>query len=184
LTDVHQQHLVVAIYASHAGAAAALTTVQRSGFDMSKWSLLGKDVLGQAHAFGFYSAGDYMKFWAGPNAVWSSVWLMLSGGGFFFIPAIGPIVVMGPLVDWIVDALATASVSGQGDVPSAALTRLGLADDNVAQCALAVNAGNFVVLAQGSAVLAERARLVLASTGASPLELAIRDAPEHVPLRA
>jgi hypothetical protein len=184
LTALHQEHVVVAIYTSHASAAAALSTVQRSGFDMSRWSILGKDVLAQEHAFGFYSAGDYMKFWAGPNAVWSSVWLMLSGGGFFFIPAIGPIVVMGPLVDWIVDALATASVSGQADVPSAALTRLGLADDNLTQCALAVNAGKFVVVAQGSAVLVECARLVLAGTGASQLRLAIHDAPEHPPLRA
>ncbi|MEO7732512.1 MAG: permease [Kofleriaceae bacterium] len=179
MTDVDREHVVIAIYVSHGHAAAALRTLQRSGFDMKKWSILGKDVLAQQHAFGFYSNGDSMKFLARPSAIWSSVWSILSGGGFFFIPPVGPLVVMGPLVEWVVDALATASAGAEADVPAAALMRIGVAKDYLAQCALAVNTGNFVVLARGSAFLMTSAHAALVTTGASQLTLAMHADPEY-----
>lgn len=184
MTDVDREPVVIAISVSHAHAAAALRTLQRSGFDMKKWSILGKDVLAQEHAFGFYSNGDSMKFLARPSAIWSSVWSILSGGDFLFIPPVGPLVVMGPLVEWVVEALATASADAEADVPAAALMRIGVADDNLAQCAIAVRTRNFVVLARGSALLMTSAHAALVMSNASQLTLAIHSAPDHVSFTA
>ena len=171
VTNADSQHLVIATYASHGAAAAALHELQSCGFDMKNWSIIGKDVLDQEHAFGFYSAGDRMKFWAGRGAVWADVWSILRGGGFFFIPPIGPLVVMGPLVTWIVDALETAAAGEEASVPGQVLTRIGLPRPRVEQCELEVRAGSYLVLALGSAFLVEGARVVLSATTTSRLDV-------------
>ncbi len=164
-----QADLVVAVYASHADAARALRTVQGRGFDMRKWSIMGKDVLADERSFGFYSAGDAMKFWAGRGAIWRDVWGMLVGGGFFFIPPIGPLVVMGPLVSWVVDALETAPLGEESAVPAEALKRIGVPLNDLEQRALDVTRGRFLIVAQCAGSLVESARSVLASTGATQL---------------
>ncbi|MEO8706169.1 MAG: permease [Kofleriaceae bacterium] len=169
MADAQSQHLVIATYASHVEAAAALHQLRSCGFDMKKWSILGKDVLAQEGSFGFYSSGNHMKFWAGRGDVWADVWSILLGGGFFFIPPIGPLVVMGPLATWIVDALETAAAGEESLAPGIVLMRVGLPSDRVERYELDVRSGNYLVLALGSALLAESARVVLSATSASQL---------------
>lgn len=171
MSNPQSEHLLVATYSSHADAADALRVVRTCGFDMKKWSILGKDVLADERAFGFYSAGEHMKFWAGDGAIWRDVWGMLHGGGFFFIPPVGPLVVMGPFLECVVDALETAPTGDQARVPAVALARIGVASHDVESCELEVRAGSFLVLAQGSAVLVESARVVLDATRATHLRL-------------
>ncbi|MFM2418664.1 MAG: hypothetical protein RL385_3387, partial [Pseudomonadota bacterium] len=97
-----KEHAVVAIYDTHTGAEAAIRALQQSGVDMKQLSIVGKDFQTEEHALGYYTAGDRMKFWGGRGAFWGSLWGMLFGGAFFLIPAVGPLVVMGPLVGWLV----------------------------------------------------------------------------------
>jgi hypothetical protein len=113
MTESTQEESVVAIYDSHVGAESAIKSLQHAGLDMKRLSIVGKDFYTEEHAVGFYTPGDRMKFWGGRGAFWGSLWGMLFGGAFFFIPALGPIVAMGPLVAWIVGALEGAAVGGQ-----------------------------------------------------------------------
>ena len=48
---------------------------------------------------------------------------MLFGGAFFFIPAIGPLIVMGPLAMWLIGALEGAALGGAAGALAAALTK-------------------------------------------------------------
>jgi uncharacterized membrane protein len=82
----------------------------------------------------------------------------------FFIPAIGPLVVMGPLVGWIIGALEGAAVGGAAGVLGAALTSIGIPDDSVVKYEFDVKAGKFLVLARGNADMIEHARSVLGTT--------------------
>lgn len=93
-----QEHFVVAIYDSHTAAEVAVKALQTSGLDMRQLSIVGKDFQTEEHAVGFYTTGDRMKFWGGRGAFWGTMCGMLFGSSFFLIPAIGPLVVMGPLV--------------------------------------------------------------------------------------
>jgi hypothetical protein len=72
---------------------------------MKKLSILGKDYTTKEHATVFYNAGDRMKLWGTRGAFWDSLWGMLFGTGFFFVPMISPIVAMGPLAGWLAGAL-------------------------------------------------------------------------------
>ena len=91
---------VVAIYETHSQAEEAVKDLQRSGFDMKKMSIVGKDYHTDEHVVGYYNAGDRMKYWGKQGAFWGGLWGMLFGAAFFAIPGIGPILVAGPLVAW------------------------------------------------------------------------------------
>lgn len=164
-----QEHSAVAIYDTHTNAEAGIKALQQAGFDMKKLSIVGKDFQSEEHALGFYTSGDRMKFWGGRGAFWGSIWGMLFGGAFFFIPVLGPIVAMGPLVAWIVGALEGAAVGGAAGVLGAALAGAGIPKDSVIKYEGDVKAGKFLVLASGNADAIERARSVLGTTGASQL---------------
>ena len=57
-----KQNSVVGIYNTHTEAEAAVKERQKSGFDMKKLSVVGKDYHTEENVVGFYNAGDRMKF--------------------------------------------------------------------------------------------------------------------------
>jgi len=170
MLDSTQEHSVVAIYDSHTGAESAVKALHQAGLDMTRLSIVGKDFHTEEHAVGFYTAGDRMKFWGGRGAFWGSLFGMFVGAAFFFIPAVGPLIVMGPLVGWIVGALEGAVVGGAIGVLGAALTGIGIPKDSVIKYELEVKNGKYLVLARGPAVIIEHARAVLGTTSAAYLE--------------
>jgi len=105
-------NIVVAVYDAHTKAELAVKELQTSGFDMKKLSIVGKNPHAEEHVVGFYNAGDRMKHWGKAGAFWGGICGMLFGAAFFVIPGIGPLLVAGPLVAWIVGALEGAVVVG------------------------------------------------------------------------
>jgi uncharacterized membrane protein len=169
MTPSNQENSVVAIYDSHTGAEAALKELQKAGLDMKRLSIIGKDYHTEEHALGFYTSGDRMKFWGTRGAFWGSLWGILFGGAFFFIPVLGPLVVMGPLVGWIVGALEGAALGGAAGVFAAALASIGIPNDSIVKYEIDVKAGNFLILARGTPEMITHAHAVLGTTGASSL---------------
>jgi hypothetical protein len=167
MTAVKPEHSVVAVYGSHTAAEAAVRALQGAGVDMKILSIIGKDFQAQENVLGFYTSKDKIKVWGGRGAFWGSLWGLFVGGGVFFVPAIGPLVVLGPLVGWIVGALEGAAVGGAAGIVAAALTTIGIPEDSVVKYEVEVKAGKFLVLARGSAEVVEHARAVLGTTGAS-----------------
>jgi hypothetical protein len=107
-----KQDAVVAVYNTHSEAEEAVRELQHGGFDMTKLSIVGKDYHTEEHVSGFYNTGDRMKSWGKLGAFWGGLWGLLLGAAFFVIPGIGPVVVAGPAVAWIVGALEGAVVVG------------------------------------------------------------------------
>jgi hypothetical protein len=158
------EHSVVAIYDSHAGAEAAVRTLHQAGLDMTQLSIVGRGLQTEEHALGFYTSGDRMKFWAGRGVFWGSLGGMLLGNALFFLPAIGALVVMGPLAGLIAGALEGAALGGAASALAAALVNLGIPRHSVVKYEHELKAGRFLVLAHGSAGLIDQARnLLLAS---------------------
>ena len=107
-----EPNAAVAIYPNHAAAEAAIKELQKSGFDLKKLSIVGKEYLTEEHVVGYYTAGDRMKYWGKMGAFWGGLWGLLFGAAFFAVPGIGPVLVAGPLVSWIVGALGRRGSSG------------------------------------------------------------------------
>ena len=103
---------VVAIFDSHTHAEDAVRELQKSGFDMKKLSIVGRDFHTDEHVVGYYNTGDRMLYWGKQGAFWGGLWGMLFGSAFFFVPGVGPLLVAGPLVIWMVGVLEGAAVVG------------------------------------------------------------------------
>jgi hypothetical protein len=166
----NENSAVVAIYKSHAEAETAVKELQNGGFDMKKLSIVGRDYHTDEHVVGYYNAGDRMKYWGKLGAFWGGVWGLLFGSAFFFVPGIGPLLVAGPLVGWIVGALEGAVVMGGLSAIGAGLYSLGIPKDSVLQYETAIQTGKFVVIAHGTQSEMAEARKIIHQTNPEALE--------------
>ena len=65
---------VLAVYKSHEEAEACVRDLQRSGFDMKKLSIIGRDYHTDEHVIGYYNTGDRVKYWGTQGAFWGGIW--------------------------------------------------------------------------------------------------------------
>ena len=165
---------VVAIYETHSQAEEAVKELQGSGFDMKKMSIVGKDYHTDEHVVGYYNAGDRMKYWGKQGAFWGGIWGMLFGAAFFAIPGIGPVLVAGPLVAWIIGALEGAVVVGGLSVLGAGLYSIGIPKNSVVKYELALKSDKFLLLAHGTTDEVAKARDIMQTT--HPVEVAVHAA--------
>ena len=159
-----KNNTVVAIYKSHAEAETAVKELQQSGFDMKKLSIVGRDYHTDEHVVGYYNVGDRMKVWGKTGAFWGGLWGLLFGSAFFWIPGLGPLLVAGPLVSWIVGALEGAVVVGGLSAIGAGLYGLGIPKDSMLRYETALKTGKFVLIAHGSPEETARAQEVICRT--------------------
>ena len=166
-----ETNAVVAIYDSHSQAEEAVKELQRSGFDMKKLSIVGKDYHTEEHVVGYYNTGDRMKYWGKLGAFWGGLWGMLFGAAFFAIPGLGPVLVAGPLVAWIVGALEGAVVVGGLSALGAGLYSIGIPKDSVVKYETAIKSDKFLVLAHGTADEVAKVKDIMQTT--RPVEVAL-----------
>ncbi len=159
-----EMNSVVAIYETHSQAEEAVKELQKSGFDIKKMSIVGKDYHTDEHVVGYYNAGDRMKYWGKMGAFWGGIWGLLFGAAFFVIPGIGPILVAGPLVAWIVGALEGAVVVGGLSALGAGLYSIGIPKDSVMKYETALKSDLFLLVAHGTAEEVAQARDILHAT--------------------
>jgi uncharacterized membrane protein len=167
---MNKNNSIVAIYKSHTAAEAAIKELQQSGFDMKKLSVVGRDEHTDEHVVGYYNAGDRMKYWGKLGAFWGGFWGLLFGAGFFLIPGIGPLLVAGPLVSWIVGALEGAVVVGGLSAIGAGLYSLGIPKDSILRYEKALKTGKYVLIVHGSMDETTRAKEILNRTKPETLE--------------
>ena len=167
---MNKNNSIVAIYPSHTSAETAVKELQQSGFDMKKLSIVGRDYHTDEHVVGYYNAGDRMKYWGKLGAFWGGFWGLLFGSAFFFIPGVGPLMLAGPLVGWLVGALEGAVVVGGTSALGAALFSIGIPKDSILQYETALKTDKFVVIAHGSADDVAQAQEILKRTSPEALE--------------
>jgi uncharacterized membrane protein len=156
----------VAVFASHEQAESAIRELQRDGFDMKKLSIVGKDFHTEEHVVGYYNTGDRMAYWGKLGAFWGGFWGLLFGSAFFWMPGIGPLLVAGPMVAWIVGALEGAALTGGITALGAALFSIGIPKNSVLRYETEIKNGKLLLVAHGAADDVERARKLLELTHA------------------
>jgi uncharacterized membrane protein len=164
------QSATIAIYDTHEQADAAVKALQKSGFDLRRLSIVGKDFRTEEHALGYYNTGDRVRFWGRTGAFWGGLAGILFSSAFLIIPVVGHVIILGPLVASLIGGLEGAAVAGGTSALFAALVGLGIPKDSVVQYENEVKAGRFLVLAQGTTEEVARARETLAA--ASPTIIA------------
>ena len=155
---------VVAVYATHGQAEDAVKDLQEGGIDMKSLSIAAKDTHTDEHVVGYYNAGDRMKYWGKLGAFWGGFWGLLFGSAMFAIPGLGPILVAGPLVAWIVAGLEGAVVVGGVSALGAGLASIGIPHDSIVEYEVALKSDKFVLLVHDSPETVDKAKHILAGT--------------------
>ncbi len=155
---------VVAIYHTHTDADRAVKELQRGGVDMHKLSIVGKGYHTDEQVVGYYNTGDRMKYWGKVGAFWGGFWGLLFGSALFMIPGLGPILVAGPLVAWIVAGLEGAVEVGALGALGAGLFSIGIPKDSIVKYQTALTTDQFLLIAHGTAAEVAKAKEIIEST--------------------
>ncbi|MHB1516212.1 MAG: general stress protein [Acidiferrobacteraceae bacterium] len=158
-------NVAVAIFNTHGETEDAVKELQKSGFDMKKLSIVGKDYHTDEHVVGYYNAGDRMKYWGKMGAFWGGLWGILFGAAFFWVPGIGPIVVAGPLVSAIVGGLEGVVTVGGLSAIGAGLYSVGIPKDSIIKYDTSLKSDKFLLVVHGSGDDLAKAKDILKSAG-------------------
>ena len=158
------ENSIVAVYRQHDEADRAVKELQRGGVDMRKLSVVGKGYHTDEQVVGYYNTGDRMKYWGKMGAFWGGFWGLLFGSAFFMIPGLGPILVAGPLVAWIVGALEGAVVVGGLSALGAGLYSIGIPKDSIVKYEAALKTDQFLLIAHGTAAEVAEAKKIIENT--------------------
>ena len=131
---------------------------------MKSLSIAAKNTHTDEHVVGYYNAGDRMKYWGKIGAFWGGFWGLLFGSAAFAIPGLGPILVAGPLVAWIIAGLEGAVLVGGVSAVGAGLVSIGIPKDSVLKYDVALKTDKFVLVVHGSAEAVDKAKNIIAGT--------------------
>jgi hypothetical protein len=161
----------IATYDSREQAEIAVQELAKAGFDLTKLSIAGKDIHTEEQVTGYYTTGDRMKHWGKAGAFWGGLWGFLTGAAFFAIPGLGPVLVAGPLVVWILGTLESAVLVGGLSALGAALYSIGIPKNSILKYELAIKQDKFLLVAHGTSDEVARARDILKTTSHAEIDM-------------
>jgi uncharacterized membrane protein len=162
---------VVAVFATHDEADAAVRNLAKEGFALKDLSVVGKGYHTEDHAVGFYNIGDRVRFWGKRGLMWGGLWGMFFGGLFLTIPVVGHVIILGYLAVVAASAVEGAVTVGGLSAVGAALASIGVPHDSVVQYETVLKADSFLVMAHGTADEMTRAHALLAQANATSVEI-------------
>ena len=158
---------VVASYRNHTDAELAVRRLADGGLPLESISIIGRNYETHEDVQGFYRPADAVKDGAGQGAwVGGLFGLMLGAMGFFILPVVGGLMVMGPLSGLIAGAIAGAGVGALVN----GLTAAGVPREHALRYQSRLEAGEFLVVVHGTADLSERAHTILQGTEHTDLQ--------------
>jgi len=158
---------VVAIYRSHADAETAVRRLAEGGLPITQISIIGRNFETHQDIQGFYRPADAALDGAGQGAWFGGLFgLMMGAMGFFVMPAVGALMVMGPLSGMIAGAIGGAGVGALIN----GLIASGVPREQALKYQERLQAGEFLVVVHGSADAAARAHEILDGTAQTHLQ--------------
>jgi hypothetical protein len=158
--------ILVAVHRGHLEQHKALEEMKRSRFDLGPVSVVGTDYHMRENVYGYYSTGRRLEAWGSFGTFWSGVWEALTGGAFFSFPGLGPVLMAGPVVSWLVTALEKGVMVHGLSPLGAALVGRGVPPGSMLEYEKAVRNGEFLLIASGPLPALAKVRSLAESTGA------------------
>jgi hypothetical protein len=157
--------ILVAVHRGHLEVHKALDALARSRLDLRQVSVVGVDFHTLENVYGYYSTGRRLEAWGSFGSFWSGVWAVLIGGGFFFVPGLGPVVIAGPVTGWLVAALEKGVMVHGLSPLGAALVGRGVPPEHMRDYEAAVRGTEFLLITSGPLPSMAKARSLVESTG-------------------
>lgn len=164
-------HIVMALFGTHGAADGAVRQLAAAGVSLSAISVVGRNYHTEEQPVGYFNAGDRARFFGKLGAFWGGLAGLLLGSGFFFLPVIGPMVVLGPLTSVIVGGIEGAILGGGASALVGALTAVGVPKNSVVRYESAIKADKFLVTVHAGKDDTARIQKLLGEAGGSELEV-------------
>jgi hypothetical protein len=158
---------VVASYRNHKDAETAVHLLSDGGLPIKQISIIGRNFETHEDIQGFYRPADAALDGAGQGAWFGGLFgLMLGAFGFFVMPVVGAVLVIGPLAGLIAGAIGGAGVGALIN----GLVASGIPRDQALKYQDRLQAGEFLVVVHGDSDMAARAHSILDSTAQTHLQ--------------
>ena len=143
-----KKYSVVAVYGNHDKAAVALDSlINDLKVKKNSISILGRGKNGEPKdTFELKKENSDILFWGEQGALWGTLFGLLAGGFFFFIPGLGQVIIAGHLATSLAGAIAGAEIFGGGAALAAWLTDLGIEKIEAHKYADYLKNGKIVIL--------------------------------------
>ena len=163
-TDAAQttvQDLVVGIFDSHDQAEQVVLRLIDAGVPADHISILTQGLELKEQVQGYVTTGDVARQTAGVGAWTGGLFGLLAGAAFLWVPALGPLFILGPLAGAAIGALEGGAVGG---LLGAVLGKQ-MEKDRVPKIQAALQGGKFVVVVHGPAQELEMVRRIMGENG-------------------
>ncbi|MFB3827221.1 MAG: hypothetical protein ACE15B_10650 [Bryobacteraceae bacterium] len=155
------ENTLIALLDTPGEAAEAIQELRAASFDPRGVSVAAKDPAAEEHVACYYRSGRDVRYLGQLGGFWNSLWEELSGWAFVAVSGVGPVLVAGPLAEWIARAVENAAIFDGLSGLGAGLYCMGIPKAAIAQCESAIAEGKYLVVAHGPAAEIARARKAL-----------------------
>jgi hypothetical protein len=149
------------VFDNPAEIAAVIRQVQVTGSGTNGLSVAWLDQENSSDVTGYYTSGVQMKCRGYLETLWNEIFKVLSGWAIFDIPEIGRVLIVGPLTEWIANALANAAIFSGMSAIGMGLYSVGISRKSIRLCEDALKQGKCILLVNGSEKEVELARRVI-----------------------
>lgn len=157
--ELPPSNATLTVFKSPSDAESAIRQLAKDAYDLGRVSMVGRDA-GDLHAADVVHGKVQTSVPTAGTPSWAGIRGMLVNSGFIVVPSIGPLLVAGPLLTWIVQSMGTAFGPNKQDALAAGLHHLGIPEQSVLRCEAALRIGKVVVIAEGSVMMMILAREV------------------------
>ena len=141
---------VVAVYSAHTAAENAIQQLRKTGYDITKLSIVVKDYHIEQRVVGFYTTGDRIRRWGESGVLWGCTIGLMYAAALLVIPDMGAGARGVSLAFFIQSAVGGAAFVGALSAIGAGLYSMALRKDSVLKYEVLLKTDDeFLLLAAG-----------------------------------
>jgi len=159
--EMTAQDMAVGIFHTHDQAEQAVHRLIDAGVPADHISILTQGLELKEQVQGYVTTGDVARETAGVGAWTGGLFGLLAGTAFLWVPALGPLIILGPLAGAAIGALEGGAIGGL----LGAILGKQMEKDRVPKIQAALQGGKFVVVVHDSAQELEMVRRIMGENG-------------------
>jgi len=161
-----EKDMVVGTFDTHEQGEEAVRRLIDAGIRADHISIMAQNLALKEHVQGYVTTGDVARGLAGVGAWTGGLFGLLAGAAFLWVPALGPLFILGPLASGALGALEGGVVGGL----LGAIFGKRMEQDKIPKIQAALQAGKYIVVVHGTAQELETARRVMNENGGQDVE--------------
>ncbi len=176
---------VTAIFKNQQQVDQVIRQLIEGGISRDDISIIGRNFQSNTRVSGFLTKGDVIRGGLVNGAIYGALFgsalSLLTGIGVLFIPFVGPVVAAGPLGAALLGAAGGAVAGSAGAGLASVFATMGMHEDKINLYQTRVEAGEFVVVAEGYTAQIPQIESILREAGGEEIAVTDQTLPREKP---